>query len=650
MFFKEKRIVADFEACGIVGESTNKLVGYLAATSRRLDSPLAVVIQSSSAAGKSSLMDAVLAMMPDEERVKYSAMTGQSLFYMGETNLKHKILAIVEEEGASRASYALKLLQSEGELTIASTGSDPKTGNLVTQEYRVEGPVMMFLTTTAIDIDEELMNRCLVLTVDEDREQTRAIHRLQREKRTLQGLQRKEQKQHILDLHRNAQRLLRKLAVVNPYAAELTFLDDRTRTRRDHEKYLTLIDTIALLHQYQRPVLSTTVGSRSIEYIEATLEDIALANRLAHEVLGRSLDELPPQTRRVLAALHRWVEAEANTRELRRQDVRFSRTQVRQATALSDTQARIHLERLIAMDYVLVCDERGLNRPNEITRPILQRYQGHLYHYRKANGQPLSVNTQASRLLPVVTFFKWLARENHILYKPASDLTLPKPPRQLPKHLMSVADIESVLNGADVDTPMGLRNRAILETLYSSGIRRSELVSLTLYDIDTERGTLMVRLGKGRKDRLVPLGARACAWVARYVAEVRPLLCGLPDQVTLFLSDYGEPFEKNCLSDLVKRYMRLAGFAQGGCHAFRHAMATHMLENGADIRFIQMILGHADISTTQIYTHVSIGKLKAVHELTHPARWQRADGAMPAASANPAHDTFLAGLAADAED
>jgi DNA primase catalytic core len=349
-----ERILDDFEACGIVGEATNKLVGYLAATSRRLDAPLAVVIQSSSAAGKSSLMDAVLAMMPEEERIKYSAMTGQSLFYMGETNLKHKILAIVEEEGASRASYALKLLQSEGELTIASTGSDPKTGTLVTQEYRVEGPVMMFLTTTAIDIDEELMNRCLVLSVNEDREQTRAIHRLQREKRTLAGLQRKERKQQVLTLHRNAQRLLRKLAVVNPYAAELTFLDDRTRTRRDHEKYLSLIDTIALLHQYQRPVKVTMAAGQRIEYIEVTLGDIAVANRLAHEVLGRSLDELPPQTRRVLQALHGWVEAEAKARELRRQDLRFSRSHVRQATALSDTQARIHLERLIAMDYVLV--------------------------------------------------------------------------------------------------------------------------------------------------------------------------------------------------------------------------------------------------------------------------------------------------------
>ena len=153
-----------------------------------LDRPLAVVIQSSSAAGKSSLMDAISALMPEEERVSYSAMTGQSLFYMGETNLQHKILAIVEEEGAERASYALKLLQSEGELTIASTGKDPQTGRLVTQEYKVTGPVMIFLTTTAIEVDEELLNRCLVLTVDEGREQTRAIHARQRAAQTLEGI------------------------------------------------------------------------------------------------------------------------------------------------------------------------------------------------------------------------------------------------------------------------------------------------------------------------------------------------------------------------------------------------------------------------------------------------------------------------------
>ena len=347
------RILADFEAAGVVGEATNKLVGYLAAVSRKLDRPLAVVIQSSSAAGKSSLMDAILSFVPEEERIQYSAMTGQSLFYMGQTNLKHKILAIAEEEGAHRASYALKLLQSEGELTIASTGTDAQTGNLITQEYKVEGPMSLFMTTTAIDIDEELMNRCLVLSVDEAREQTRAIHKLQRERRTLAGLTRKHEKQAILNVHRNAQRLLKSLAVVNPYADQLTFLDDRTRTRRDHEKYLTLIDTIALLHQHQRKVCSVDVNGQAVEYIEATLADIELANAIAHEVLGTSLDELPPQTRRMFAGVQALVREKMAAQGLPQRDIRFSRSEVRAATGLSDTQARIHLERLAALEYLL---------------------------------------------------------------------------------------------------------------------------------------------------------------------------------------------------------------------------------------------------------------------------------------------------------
>jgi DNA primase len=352
------RILSDFDACGLVGERTNKLVGYLAAVSRKLDRPLAVVVQSSSAAGKSSLMDAVLAFMPSEERIKYSAMTGQSLFYMGETDLKHKILAIVEEEGAHRASYALKLLQSEGELTIASTGKDPQTGNLVTQQYHVEGPVMIMLTTTAIEIDEELLNRCLVLSVDESREQTEAIHRLQRERRTLAGLLNHQRKHRVLEQHQHAQRLLQPLKVLNPYAGELTFLSDKTRTRRDHEKYLTLIDAIALLHQYQRTVRTAYQDGESIEYIEATLEDIAQANALAHEVLGRSLDELPPQTRRVLARVTEMVEEHCRAQQMPRAAHRFSRRVVREYTGLSDTQLRVHLDRLTELEYLLV--HRGM--------------------------------------------------------------------------------------------------------------------------------------------------------------------------------------------------------------------------------------------------------------------------------------------------
>jgi Fe2+ transport system protein FeoA len=346
-----ERIVDDFD---VVGETNNKLVGYLAAISRKLDQPLAIIIQSSSAAGKTSLMEAVLAFVPIEDQVKYSAMTGQSLFYMGETNLKHKILAIVEEEGAERASYALKLLQSEGELMIASTGKDADTGRLVTQEYRVEGPVMIFLTTTAIKIDEELLNRCIILSVDENREQTKAIHQAQRRRQTLAGLLAAQDRQEKLALHRNAQRLLRPLLVANPYAESLTFLDDKTRTRRDHVKYLTLIRTIALLHQYQRPVKTVPHGDHQIEYIEVTLDDIATANRLACEALGRSAEELPPQTRRLLGLIDDLVSEACVRQVIDPADYRFSRRDVREFTGWGHTQLKIHLKRLEELEYLLV--------------------------------------------------------------------------------------------------------------------------------------------------------------------------------------------------------------------------------------------------------------------------------------------------------
>ena len=191
----------------MVGEETNKLAAYLAATSRLLEQPLAVVVQSSSAAGKSSLLEAVLDLLPEEARVKYSAVTGQSLFYLRDGDLSHKVLAVVEERGAERAAYALKLLQSEGELSIASTGKDAATGRLVTHEYRVRGPVAILLTTTAVDVDEELLNRCLVLSVDEERAQTRAIHERQRQAETLPGLLRTRDRERVMRLHHNAQRL-----------------------------------------------------------------------------------------------------------------------------------------------------------------------------------------------------------------------------------------------------------------------------------------------------------------------------------------------------------------------------------------------------------------------------------------------------------
>ncbi len=352
------RVLKDFKRAGVVGEETNKLVGYLAAVSRRLDNPLAIIIQSTSAAGKSSLMNAVLAMMPQEECVQYSAMTGQSLFYMGEISLKHKILALAEEEGAEQASYALKLLQSEGELTIASTGKDAE-GNLTTQEYRVEGPIMLFSTTTAIDIDEELMNRCIVLTVNESREQTRLIHQLQRERDTLSGLLAKEDRDDVLRLHQNAQRLLASVRVVNPYATQLTFMDNQTRSRRDHMKYLQLIKTITLLHQHQRETKTVEHQGKVLSYIEVNKKDIEMANHLAHEVLGRSLDELPPQTRLLLDKISDYVREACEADGVSQSDYRFSRRALREAIGWGNTQLKVHLDRLEELEYVLTHGYQG---------------------------------------------------------------------------------------------------------------------------------------------------------------------------------------------------------------------------------------------------------------------------------------------------
>jgi DNA primase catalytic core len=343
------RILRDFEALGIVGEEPNKLTGYLAAVSRLLDRPLALLIQSASAAGKSSLMDAVLDLIPEEDVVRYSAMSGQSLFYMGDRALQHKILAIAEEEGAKQASYALKLLQSEGRVTMASTGKNPATGMLETHDYTVEGPVMLFLTTTAIDLDEELLNRCLVLTVNESREQTRAIHARQRSRETLEGLLAKERREALLTLHRNAQRFLQPLAVVNPFADQLSFRDDQTRSRRDHVKYLTLIRSIALLHQFQREVKA----HGELRYIEVIPGDIELANELAQEVLGRTVDELLPQTRKLLTLLHAWVKAECEAQGMDQADFHFTRRQAREAVGWGDSQLKIHLDRLMEMEFLV---------------------------------------------------------------------------------------------------------------------------------------------------------------------------------------------------------------------------------------------------------------------------------------------------------
>lgn len=308
------------------------------------------------------------------------------------------------------------------------------------------------------------------------------------------------------------------------------------------------------------------------------------------------------------------------------------------------TEQTLKTRRACIERFIVWCDERGIQQPVEITRPMLERYQRTLHQYRKTNGAPLSARAQLSLLSALIAWFRWMVRQHHILHNPAADLELPRKPKALPQTILSVAQVETILNQADPATLLGIRNRAIMETFYSTGIRRTELVNLNLYDLDVERGTLMVRQGKGRKDRFLPVGQRACAWVFRYLTEVRPDLATGHDDQTLFLDDFGRRMSTAFVGDLIRRHIEAAGITTpGACHLFRHAMATHMMENGADIRYVQTMLGHASIETTEIYTHVSMAKLKEIHHATHPARLERN---RPAGHAAPTGDATAEALAA----
>jgi len=283
--------------------------------------------------------------------------------------------------------------------------------------------------------------------------------------------------------------------------------------------------------------------------------------------------------------------------------------------------------------FVAWAHERGLRQPQELTRQVLEAYQRHLYLARsQRDGQPLGLRTQQQHVGALRGWCKWLTREGHIPANPAADLEMPRMPRSLPRTLLSVEQVRQLMQQPDVEGLTGLRERAMLELLYGTGMRRSELMGLQLGDVDLTQATVFIRQGKGRRDRYVPMGERARHWVARYCAEVRPMLCGQVQDAhrgwALFLTDSGQPYERTRLSGIVAACLRRMGIAHGSCHALRHACATHMLEGGADLRYIQVLLGHADISTTQIYTHVAIGKLMAVHAATHPGAQMAAQGAI----------------------
>jgi len=300
--------------------------------------------------------------------------------------------------------------------------------------------------------------------------------------------------------------------------------------------------------------------------------------------------------------------------------------------------------------YLIIwCFDRSITRPQQLDRPILERYQSHLFYYRKRDGEPLSTRSQHSRIIPIRHWLQWLVKKGHLLYSPAADLELPRLEKRLPKAILTAKEAETVLAVPNVGSTVGLRDRAILETFYSTGMRRLELIHLTVHNIDLERGTVMIRQGKGKKDRLIPIGERALAWVEKYKESARPDLVAGKDDGTLFLSEWGEAFTPNAMTRLARIYVEKSGVGKkGACHLFRHTMATVMLEGGADIRFIQAMLGHAELSTTEIYTQVSIRLLKSIHTATHPGRM--AEAGQHGLELEPTAEDLLEALDREAEE
>ncbi|MCA9324698.1 site-specific tyrosine recombinase XerC [Candidatus Saccharibacteria bacterium] len=285
----------------------------------------------------------------------------------------------------------------------------------------------------------------------------------------------------------------------------------------------------------------------------------------------------------------------------------------------------IEYKQLALEDFIAWCEERGIERIEQITRPTLQRYQRHLTRILNTRQKPLTIASQRNRLTAIKTWFRFLMRENHIVYNPASELELPRQAKRLPKHTLTAQEAERVLMQPDIQTDLGLRDRAILEVLYSTGIRRQELINLKTHDVNFEAGVIAVRQGKGRKDRFVPIGDRALNWIETYQQDIRVHHALPSSPANLFLDEAGRALERNRLSRRVKKYVKSAKITkEGSCHLFRHTMATLMLENGADIRYIQHMLGHAALSTTELYTHVAIHKLKEIHTATHPAKPKQA--------------------------
>ena len=356
-----KQIASDFDAIGYIGEKYNKLLGYIAAVSRLLPDPVALLILSRSGAGKTSLQDAVCKFVPPESVTQYTRLTGQSLFYCDKNALKNKVLAIEEEEGMLEAMYSIKTLISSQKLSVAATRSDSKTGKFSVDEYTVYGPVVVMVSTTNPDaLNDETKQRFLILTIDETSKQTESILQTQRIKNTHRYYQMSIDENSVTGLHHNMQRLIKPLTVTFPDELKLSWPFGRLQMRREQKKFLSLVKAITLLHQYQRKVGTLKrLDDTTMEYVQATQKDVDLALELGRVVFARNVDDVSPTGRTLLEEIIKLVQDKYDTlksenpnSEIRMCEIPFTRKELRQRIGWSETQVRQNIEPLVELGYI----------------------------------------------------------------------------------------------------------------------------------------------------------------------------------------------------------------------------------------------------------------------------------------------------------
>lgn len=356
-----KNIVQDFESIGFIGEKNNKLLGYVASISRLLPDPLAILILSRSGAGKTSLQDAICKFIPPESVIKYTRLTGKSLFYKEENSLKNKVLAIEEEEGMQEAMYSIKTLITSQKLSVATTRTDAKTGKLSVDEYTVNGPVVVMVSTTNPNsLTDEEKRRFLILTIDESSEQTRNILQMQRCKNRHTWYKTSISENNVNKLHHNMQRLLKPLTVTFPDNLEINYPDARLQMRGEQQKFISLVKAITILHQYQRKRgKEDRLDGTVFEYVQATQEDVELARELGKLVFPRNVDDVSPTGRTLLGHIddlvtEKFKKLHGKVPESMEDysSIPFTRKELREWCGWSEKQVRRNIEPLVELEYV----------------------------------------------------------------------------------------------------------------------------------------------------------------------------------------------------------------------------------------------------------------------------------------------------------